>query len=81
MGKFKNKKMKKKKEDTKPIEETEEEEKGKGEGGVLSDSVLEAFDNDATPVVDPLEDDPLLPLEDDEEDMLDSGDYKVSDEW
>ena len=74
--------MKKKKEDTKPIEETEEEEKGKSEGGVLSDSVLEAFDNDATPVVDSLlEDDTLLPLEDEEEDMLDSGDYKLSDEW
>ncbi len=75
----------KKKEDKKiikPVEENEEdEEKGKGEGGVLSDSVLDAFDNDTAPVVDPLEDDPLLPLEDEEEDMLDSGDYKVSDEW
>ena len=73
----------KKKDEKKTInEEGADEEKEKSEGGVLSDSVLDAFDNDTTPAIDPLlEEDPLLLSEDDEEDILDSGDYKISDEW
>ncbi len=73
------KKEEKKPKDVQPEESEDEEEKS--EGGVLSDSVLDAFDNDAAPAIDPLEDDPLFTTEDDEEDMLDSGDYRVADEW
>jgi len=75
----------KKKEEKKPKKvepEHEEDEEKKSEGGVISDSVLDAFDNEIAPVTDLLEDDPLFPAnEDDEEDTLDSGDYKISDEW
>jgi len=74
----------KKKEEKKPKDvktEDGEEEEEKSEGGVLSDSVLDAFDNDVAAPIDPLEDDPLLSTEDDDEDILDSGDYKISDEW
>lgn len=77
---MKKKEVKKITKPVKPTEETDEEEE-KSEGGVLSESVLDAFDNETAPVVDPLEEDPLLTTEDDEDDLLDSGDYKVSDEW
>jgi hypothetical protein len=73
--------MKKKDEKT-TNEEGADEEKEKGEGGVLSDSVLDAFDNDTAPAIDPLlEEDPLLLPEDEEEEALDSGDYSIPDEW
>lgn len=76
----------KKKEEKKPKEvkkeEDGEEDEEKAGSGVLSDSVLDAFDNETVPVADILEDDPLFIAEDeDDEDMLDSGDYKISDEW
>lgn len=58
------------------IKEEEETEK---EGGALSDGVLDAFDEVAP--IDPLLEDETLPLEDEEDDELDSGDYRANDEW
>ena len=63
--------------DVKKIGADEEVEK---DGGTLSDGVLDAFEEIA-PVVDPLlEDETVLP-EDEEDDEMDSGDYKPLDEW
>lgn len=51
------------------------------EGGVLSDSVLDAFDEEA-PVEDELLKDPFETAEEgDDEIPLDSGDYGTTDEW
>ena len=68
-----------KKEEVKKV--TGEEEEIEKESGTLSDGVLDAFD-EVVPVVDPLllEDETILP-EDDEDDEIDSGDYKPLDEW
>jgi hypothetical protein len=60
----------------KPEEEEEEKEK---EGGALSDGVLDAFDEVAP--VDPLLEDENLLSDEEEDDMIDSGDYKANDEW
>jgi len=63
------------------IKKTEgEEEETEKDSGTLSDGVLDAFDEVAA--VDPLllEDEAILP-EDDEDDELDSGDYRPSDDW
>ncbi len=68
-------------EDIKKIDgEDEETEK---EGGALSDGVLDAFDEVAPvdPLADPLLEDESIPLEDGEDDELDSGDYRANDEW
>jgi hypothetical protein len=56
-----------------------EEEETEKESGTLSDGVLDAFEEVAP--VDPLliEDEVVLPEE--EEDELDSGDYRPNDEW
>lgn len=59
----------------KPAGEEEETEK---ESGTLSDWVLDAFEEVAP--VDPLLEDEALLLEE-EEDEIDSGDYKANDEW
>lgn len=56
-----------------------EEEETEKEGGTLSDGVLDAFD-EVAPVDPLLEDDTLLPEEEDD-DELDSGDYRANDEW
>ena len=66
--------------DDKDLKEGGEEEKT--EGGVLSDSVLDAFD-EAIPAEDETLKDPFDEAEgeDDEPIPLDSGDYGTSDEW
>ncbi|MFH1607499.1 MAG: hypothetical protein ABIC91_09190 [Nanoarchaeota archaeon] len=64
------------KEDVKKVGGEEETEK---EVGTLSDGVLEAFD-ELAPVDPLLEDESLLP-ENEEDDEIDSGDYKPLDEW
>ena len=60
-----------------------EEEETEKESGTLSDGVLDAFEEVAP--VDPLlevEDETLIAAEESEEDdELDSGDYKANDEW
>jgi len=59
----------------------EDEETEKESGGTLSDGVLDAFD-EVTPV-DPLlvaGDEIVLP-EDEDNDEIDSGDYRSNDEW
>ncbi len=63
-------------EDGKKVGGEEEIEK---ESSTLSDGVLDAFD-EVAPVDPLLEDDSILP-EDEEDDELDSGDYKPLDEW
>jgi len=81
----KNKKVKKiacaedkdEKEDIKKIGgEDEETEK---ESGTLSDGVLDAFDEVAP--IDPLLEEEVGLTEEEEEDEIDSGDYRPSDEW
>ena len=74
--KTKNKAVKE--EEVKKVEGEEEE--TEKEGGALSDGVLDAFDEVAP--VDPLllDEDTVLPEEDDD-DELDSGDYRANDEW
>jgi hypothetical protein len=63
--------------DVKPI--PGEEEETEKEGGALSDGVLDAFE-EVTPV-DPLLEDETAVLEEEEEDDIDSGDYRDRDEW
>ena len=70
----KNKKVKE--EEKKVVVGEEEPEK---ESGTLSDGVLDAFE-ELTPVDILLEEETLL-TEEDEDDELDSGDYKANDEW
>lgn len=65
------------KEEVKKIDCEEETEK---EGGALSDGVLDAFDELTPSDILLLEEETLL-AEEDEEDELDSGDYKANDEW
>lgn len=64
------------KEDEKKVVGEEEPEK---EGGTLSDGVLDAFDELAP--VDPLLEDETIVPENEEDDEIDSGDYKPLDEW
>ena len=64
-----------KKEDIKKVAGEEETEK---ETGTLSDGVLDAFEEVAP--VDPLLEEETL-LAEEEEDEIDSGDYKANDEW
>ena len=67
---------------TKKKDDLKNEEEPK-EGAVLSDTVLDALvDEEATPV-DPLlaKEDEELFLEEEDEDELDSGDYKNPDDW
>ncbi len=71
--------------DDKDLKEDEEETSTKGDG-VLSDSVLDAFDDEDAGAA--TEEDDLLKdgfridgEEDDPEDVFDSGDYGTSDEW
>jgi hypothetical protein len=54
------------------------EEEPEKEGGTLSDGVLDAFD-EVAPADILLEEETLLAEED--EDEIDSGDYKANDEW
>ncbi len=83
--KVKNKKTKKvsapkekvEKEDVKTIAPVEDE--AEKETGTLSDGVLDAFD-ELAPVDPLLEDETILP-EDEEDDEIDSGDFRPSDEW
>ena len=63
------------KEDIKKVDGEEEPEK---EGGTLSDGVLDAFEEVAP--VDPLLEEETVLTEDDD-DEIDSGDYKANDEW
>ena len=63
------------KEETKKPEGEEEAEK---DGGTLSDGVLDAFEEVA--LTDPLAEEDTLATEDDD-DEIDSGDYKANDEW
>ena len=58
---------------------TGEDEETEKESGTLSDGVLDAFD-EVAPVDSLLEEESTL-LESEEEDELDSGDYRPSDEW
>jgi len=75
----KNNKIKKNT-DTEDVKKTVGEEETEKETGTLSDGVLDAFD-EVAPVVDPLlEEDTVLP-EEEEDDEIDSGDYRPSDEW
>ena len=55
------------------------EEEPEKEGGTLSDGVLDAFDELAP--VDPLLEDETIVPENEEEDEIDSGDYKPLDDW
>ncbi|MFA6797403.1 MAG: hypothetical protein WCR40_01720 [Candidatus Paceibacterota bacterium] len=66
--------------DDKDLKDSGEEEKT--ESGILSDSVLDAFD-EAIPVEDETLKDPFDETEREEDDTipLDSGDYGTSDEW
>ncbi len=67
--------------DDKDLKDPSEE--GDKEGGVLSDSVLDAFD-EAAPVEledDLLKPDPFTTDGEDDEVPLDSGDYGTTDEW
>ncbi len=66
---------KSKKEEIKKPEGEEEVEK---DGGTLSDGVLDAFEEVAP--TDPLAEEDTLATEDDD-DEIDSGDYKANDEW
>ena len=76
------KENKKDKEDVKKGEGEEETEK---ESGTLSDGVLDAFDEVAPIIADPLllieEEEVVLPGDEEDDDSLDSGDYKPLDEW
>jgi len=77
----------KKKDKTKKIEEKKDEEVKKvggeeeteKESGTLSDSVLDAFDEVAP--VDPLLEEEEVPPGEEEDDGIDSGDYKPLNEW
>ncbi len=79
----KNSKMKKtKKIEEKKVEEVKKvggEEETEKESGTLSDGVLDAFD-EVAPVDPLLEEEEVLPGEE-EEDDIDSGDYRPLNEW
>ena len=64
------------------VKKTEGEDEVEKESGTLSDGVLDAFD-EVTPV-DPLlleEDEVVLPENEEDDDEIDSGDYKPLDDW
>lgn len=61
------------------VKKTGEEEETEKEGGTLSDGVLDAFEEVAP--ADSLLEDESLSIENEDEDELDSGDYKPLDEW
>lgn len=67
------------KEEVKDTVESPEDMDEEKETSTLSDGVLDAFD-ELSPVDPLLEDEAILP-EDDEDDEIDSGDYRPSDEW
>ncbi len=79
----KNSKMKKtKKIDEKKDEEVKKvggEEETEKESGTLSDGVLDAFDEVAP--VDPLLEEEESPLGEEDDDDIDSGDYRPLNEW
>ncbi len=60
----------------------ESEEEAPKDVGTLSDGVLDAFE-EAPPAVDPLlEDEAVIPEEDEEEEEgIDSGDFKIPNDW
>lgn len=71
----------KKKVETKEVEDVKKvvgEEEPEKEGGTLSDGVLDAFD-ELAPVDILLEEETIIA--EDEDDEIDSGDYKPLDEW